>query len=159
MPKASLFPRAADPKIRILCHHLPTAGLCPKTLHLDLVIPRGFDPGPPSSQFWKRERYTAELPGKGSLFECLAKKINLEELDCIGCVIPAQKCKVNSVANSCDISQNARFFGVPCDIFFQILICKNRKIATFFGSLCSNLRFLRKILAIFCSEYLATLIK
>ncbi len=36
-----------------LCLRPPTAGLCPKTLHLDLVIPPwgGFDPGPPSSQF------------------------------------------------------------------------------------------------------------
>ncbi len=43
----------------------PTAGLCPKTLHLHLVFPPlgGFDPGPPRSQF------LAELPGKG--FYCM----------------------------------------------------------------------------------------
>ncbi len=64
-----------------------------------------------------------------------------------------------SVANACDISQNVRFFEVPCDNFFPILFSKNRKIATFFGPLFSNLRFLRKILAIFCLEYLATLFK
>ncbi len=42
-----------------LClHPIPLQGYVPKTLHLDLVIPPrgGFDPGPPSSQFWKRER-------------------------------------------------------------------------------------------------------
>ncbi len=47
----------------------------------------------------------------------------------------------NSVANACDISQNVRFLGILCDIFFRILFSKNRKIATFFGPLCSNLRF------------------
>ena len=60
----------------------------------------------------------------------------------------------HSVPNIYDISQNMRFFGVPCDIFSKFSLVKS-KIATFFGPLCSNFWFLRKILAIFCSEYLA----
>ncbi len=36
----ALFPRTADPIVHeSLCLHPPTAGLCPKTLHLDLVNP------------------------------------------------------------------------------------------------------------------------
>ncbi len=36
-----LVSRGGRSEIRILCHHLPTAGLCQKTLNLDLVIPPG----------------------------------------------------------------------------------------------------------------------
>ena len=46
----------------------PTAGLCPKTLHLDLVIPPpwgGFDPGRPTAVSFGSANATAELPGKG----------------------------------------------------------------------------------------------
>ncbi len=57
----ALFPRTADPIFHeSLCLHPPTARLCPKILHLDLVIPL---PEGDSIQvlqavsFWKRERY------------------------------------------------------------------------------------------------------
>ncbi len=76
----ALFPRTADPMFHeSLCLHLPTAGLCPKTLHVDLVIPPpwgGFDPGPPSSQFWKRERYRWAT-GEGLQYLIMARLIYL----------------------------------------------------------------------------------
>ncbi len=66
VPKASLFPRAADPKIRILNHHLPTARLCPKDPSSRSRYPLGgFDPGPPSSQFMEARTLPTELPGLG----------------------------------------------------------------------------------------------
>ncbi len=45
----------------------PTAGLCPKTLHLDLVIPsppeRDSIQVLPAVSFWKRERYRLSYQG------------------------------------------------------------------------------------------------
>ena len=62
-----MFSKGGRSEIRILCHHLPTAGLCPKTLHLDIVI----SPPPwgdsiqvlPAVSFWKCERYRLSYRG------------------------------------------------------------------------------------------------
>ena len=43
----------------------PTAGLCPKTLHLDLVIPRGDSIQVLPAVSFGSANATAELPGKG----------------------------------------------------------------------------------------------
>ena len=50
--------------------HPPTAGLCPKTLHLDLVIPPpegdSIQVLPPAVSFWKRERYRLTHRGRAN---------------------------------------------------------------------------------------------
>ncbi len=63
----ALFPRTADPIFHeSLCLHPPTAGLCPKTLHLDLVFPPEGDSIQvlPAVSFWKRERYRLSYQGR-----------------------------------------------------------------------------------------------
>ena len=65
----ALFPRMADPIFHeSLSLHPPTAGLCPKTLHLDLVIPLpqgdSIQVLPAAVSFWKRERYRLSYRGR-----------------------------------------------------------------------------------------------
>ncbi len=65
----ALFPRTADPIVHeSLCLHPPTAGICPKTLHLDLVNPLwpegdSIQVLPAAVSFWKRERYRRSYRG------------------------------------------------------------------------------------------------
>ncbi len=73
----ALFPRTADPIFHeSLCLHPPTAGLCPKTLHLDLVIPPEGDSIQvlPAVSFWKRKRYRLSYRGKGYVDGMRGKK-------------------------------------------------------------------------------------
>ncbi len=63
--------------------HPPIAGLCPKTLHLDLVIPLPegdlIQVLPAAVSFWKRERYRLSYRGRAdcSFFvPCFAKSNN-----------------------------------------------------------------------------------
>ena len=67
----ALFPRTADPIFHeSLCLHPPTAELCPKTLHLDLVNPIWPEGDSiqvlPAVSFWKRERYRLSYQGRAS---------------------------------------------------------------------------------------------
>ena len=50
--------------------HPPTAGLCPKTLHLDLLIPLPEGDSIqviPAVSFWKRKRYRLSYQGRAFL--------------------------------------------------------------------------------------------
>ncbi len=60
----------------------PTAGLCPKTFHLDLVIPPwgGFNPGPPSSQFLEAPMPPTELLGLGYFNQMSGSIVFLENI-------------------------------------------------------------------------------
>ncbi len=74
----ALFPRMANPIFhKSLCLHRPTAGFCPKTLHLDLVIPspeKDLIQVLPAVSFWKRERYRLSYRGRASSFLYLQGK-------------------------------------------------------------------------------------
>ncbi len=58
----------------------PTAGLCPKTLHLDLVIPQGNSIQVlPAVSFWKRERYRLSYRGWAEYhsFDCFFIRVSV----------------------------------------------------------------------------------
>ncbi len=78
-----MFPRTADPIFhKSLCLHSPITGLCPKTLHLNLVIPLPEEDSIqvlPAVSFRKRERYQLSYWGR-ALFYVIACLFLLPQL-------------------------------------------------------------------------------